>query len=107
MVSRSVRPASHEVVFGVGASERLEPRSATDDGTRGQAVLHSEKHLLAKVLRPGESRRTARRHWPGGPHRPGGRSPFGPRAAGTEHKLATMSDGERLPPAGDIILSQF
>ena len=28
------------VVFGVGASERLEPRGATDDGARGQTVLH-------------------------------------------------------------------
>ena len=59
-----------DVIFGVGASERLEPRGATDDGTHGQAVLHFEKRLLAvdvKVLRPGKSRRTARRHWPGGP----------------------------------------
>ena len=46
-----------DVVFGVGASERLEPRGTTDDSddARGQDVLYFEKRLLAvdvKVLRP-------------------------------------------------------
>ena len=57
-----------------------------------------------KVLSPGESCRTARHHRPGGAHRPGSCSPPGPRAAGTEHKLAKVGRLE-VATCGDIIVS--
>ena len=91
------------VVFGVGASERLEPRGVTDDGAVQvvrpffSSEAHSRLAVDVEVLRLADLVVPARRHRPGGAHRQGRRIVRVviacldlARDAGIEHKLAKV-----------------